>query len=67
MWLFSAELIYCDYSTNIQNKCFILEISLCTIFRYKLNLSISEDCCDVNGFPKSIFVDLSPKDLPVSR
>ena len=31
MWLFSAELIYCDCSTKIQNMCLILEISLCTI------------------------------------
>ena len=32
IWLFSAELIYCDCSTKIQNKFLILEISLCTFF-----------------------------------
>ena len=62
MWLFFAELIYCDCSMKIQNKCLILEISLCNIFRYKLNLHIFKDCSDVNGFPTSISVDLSFKD-----
>ena len=60
IWLFSAELIYCDYSMKIQNKFLILEISLCTFFWHKLN-SIWFGSCDMNDFQQVLSSIFHPK------
>ena len=67
IWLFSAELIQGDCSGKIQNEFLILEISHRIFCWHKLNLHTFWDGCDINGFLANIFVDLSPKDQPVSR